>query len=256
LEINFLCEGEMTVLVGGRLLKVTSGRLGVFWAATPHQIVFVRGQPRFYWFTLPMAWVMQWSLPGALLNQLLQGAWLSDKAGSLLNAAKCECWLTDLREGRNRAAALEMEAALWRLGDQQPEEARSFRTVALPSQHRPVQRMASFIATHYTEPLRVEDVTACAGLHPNYAMTLFRRACGSGIMEFVVLHRLFHAKRLLMTTNLTILDIAMASGFGSTSRFYEAFQKNTGMTPTSFRRNLQSPPEASGAIHGKHRPSP
>jgi transcriptional regulator GlxA family with amidase domain len=40
-------------------------------------------------------------------------------------------------------------------------------------------------------------------------------------------HRLFHARRLLATTDRKLLDIAMEreSGFGSASRFYESFTR-------------------------------
>jgi AraC-like DNA-binding protein len=35
-----------------------------------------------------------------------------------------------------------------------------------------------------------------------------------------------------------ILNIALDSGFGSVSRFYEIFVRDTGITPRAYRRSL------------------
>lgn len=45
------------------------------------------------------------------------------------------------------------------------------------------------------------------------------------ILESLTEHRLFHARRLLATSSLKILDIAQESGFGSLSRFNQAFTR-------------------------------
>jgi hypothetical protein len=47
--------------------------------------------------------------------------------------------------------------------------------------------------------------------------------------------RLSHAQRLLVTTEDLILRIALSSGFGSLSRFNEAFRQAFGCTPREYR---------------------
>ena len=49
--------------------------------------------------------------------------------------------------------------------------------------------------------------------------------------------RLYHAKSALVGSSDKILTIAMDSGFGSLSRFYEVFVKDTGQTPQNFRQS-------------------
>ncbi len=102
-----------------------------------------------------------------------------------------------------------------------------------------VERMARFIALHYTEPISVADVAREVNLNPNYALTLFRRGIGMGIVEFVTWHRIMHAQRLLATSEVAILDIAFASGFGSTSRFYAAFKRECKCSPREYRTSLR-----------------
>ena len=98
--------------------------------------------------------------------------------------------------------------------------------------------MAAHIALHYTEKLRVEDIAKAAGLNPNYAMNLFSRTCGMSLLDYVIQHRLFHSRRLLATTDAKVIEIALESGFGSLSRFYEAFQRAYGRSPQAYRRRF------------------
>jgi len=54
--------------------------------------------------------------------------------------------------------------------------------------------------------------------------------------DYLTLHRLAEARRLLATTDLPVSRVAEASGFGSVSRFYRAFTDACGIPPARFRR--------------------
>ena len=49
-----------------------------------------------------------------------------------------------------------------------------------------------------------------------------------------------HAIKLMNTTNLKVIDIALESGFDSISGFYDAFKKITGTTPKNFKKGKQN----------------
>jgi len=83
-----------------------------------------------------------------------------------------------------------------------------------------VEQMAAFIAMRYTEQLTVADVGRHVNLHPSHAMTLFKRAFGTTLLNYITQHRISHAQRLLATTNKVVLEVALEAGFGSSSRFY------------------------------------
>ena len=55
-------------------------------------------------------------------------------------------------------------------------------------------------------------------------------------VQYLQTCRLLLAKNLLTSTNLSILDIAIASGFGSVRRFNDVFKKHYNLTPTSLRK--------------------
>ncbi|MBO9392294.1 AraC family transcriptional regulator, partial [Caldilinea sp.] len=56
------------------------------------------------------------------------------------------------------------------------------------------------------------------------------------IWEYTLQYRVAQAQRLLATSDTSVLDVALQSGFRSLSSFYAAFQRFTGKTPTDVRR--------------------
>ena len=95
--------------------------------------------------------------------------------------------------------------------------------------------MACLIAQRYTEQLTVAEIGERVGLHPNYAMGLFKKAFGTTLIDYLTHHRVSHAQRLLATTNEKIVEVAFNSGFNSISRFNEAFRRACGCTPRAYR---------------------
>ena len=117
----------------------------------------------------------------------------------------------------------------------QPED------TASSSELSPVERMASFIADHYTEPLPIARIAREVHLHPNYAMSLFRNNYAISIVDYITQYRIAHAQRLLVTTELNVSQIAIESGFGSVSRFYTAFKAACEQSPGEYRASLSLP---------------
>lgn len=94
------------------------------------------------------------------------------------------------------------------------------------------------MAERFSEPLTIAEIAAAAGLHPNYAMPLFQRHCGITIRDYLLQHRLTRAQQLMLTSDAKVIDVAMASGFGSVSAFYAAFTRTLGEPPEHYRRRL------------------
>ena len=99
--------------------------------------------------------------------------------------------------------------------------------------------MASHVATHFREPLAVADVAGAVHLHPSTAAAVFRREMGVTIGEYLAQCRVAEAQRLLISTDATTSEIALRAGFGSTSRFYERFVRDTGIAPAAYRRAMR-----------------
>ncbi len=249
IEINLLRSGSVTYMLGGRKVQIPAQRLSVFWAAIPHQIISFEDTTDYFVVTLPLAWFLQCKLPAQLVKSLLHGEVIAESTDSRGNAdiQLLGRWEQDFREAGEdlrKAVLLELQARLLRLALSAPptevsrQARRGHRAISETGLSK-VEQMAGYIAEHYTQPLTVEEIGASVDLHPNYAMSLFKKTFGVTLVSYVTQHRVSHAQRLLATTDAKILEIALASGFISTSRFNAAFAAECGCSPREYRREHQ-----------------
>ena len=238
IELNLPGEYGFTYLMGGRREQMKAGRLALFWAATPHQIVEFTGRCTYHVATVPLAWFLGWGLAEPLVQEVLAGGVVraADSAQKQGDRRLFTQWERDFAEAspeRLRIAALEVEARVRRLalGYRKPASARR-----LDGPVDKIESMAAWIARSYTGPVRLADIGRAVGLHPNYAAGLFHKAFGTTINAYVIAHRVAHAQRLLMTSEEKVLAVALASGFNTLSRFNEAFRRACGCTPREYRR--------------------
>ena len=246
IELNLLRQGSLTYLLGGNTVTIPAGRLAVFWAAIPHQIISSTDNTEYYVATIPFSWFLQCQFPGHFVDAILHARVVLDLEprpgdGDL---EMFERWVHDLASptpGKRRVAFLEIEARLLRFAEAVPQDIadgsvqKASQSMIETGGLKRVEQLALFIAQHYTEKISVEQISDAAGLHPNYAMAVFKKALGITLVDCLTQHRVSHAQRLLATTNDKIIDVAFSSGFTSLSRFHEAFRRWCGCSPKEYR---------------------
>ncbi len=89
---------------------------------------------------------------------------------------------------------------------------------------------------HFAEPIGVADAAAMAGMSRSRFHPAFRSATGTTFTRYLARLRASKAAELLRKSDQTVLQIALACGFGSLSRFYEAFGQEIGTPPGTWRR--------------------
>lgn len=77
------------------------------------------------------------------------------------------------------------------------------------------------------------------GISENYLSRLVKYSTGRSVGAWIDIVRIQRAKRLLASTDLPIIDIAASVGVEDQSYFSRLFKKETGMTPSSFRKKMQ-----------------
>ncbi len=106
-------------------------------------------------------------------------------------------------------------------------------------QHKNVavmKQVFDYIREHYAEPLTVGDLTGLTHYSENYFMKLFKEYTGKTLISYVNDFRLEQAKSLLLHTDMSITDIALRTGFNSTSYFIKKFQEVNGSSPHKYRK--------------------
>jgi AraC-like DNA-binding protein len=89
----------------------------------------------------------------------------------------------------------------------------------------------------YVDPkLSLEALAERLGLSPHQLSEFINARLDKSFPDFVDSYRIAEARRhLVAEPKRKILDIAFDVGFNSSSAFYAAFKKETGMTPSAFR---------------------
>jgi len=103
---------------------------------------------------------------------------------------------------------------------------------------RTVEDIKSYIIEHLAETLTVDGLAARAGYSAAYFSRIFRRATGYTPYAFILLARLELSQRLLLTTDLSIQQVAERSGFPSQANFAFMFRREFGCTPGSYRKTM------------------
>lgn len=95
----------------------------------------------------------------------------------------------------------------------------------------------TYLHEHFRENIRLDYLAEISHYTPNHFSTIFHREMHTTYNDYLNDLRIKHAKQLLTTTNLKIIDVGFQSGFNSYNNFYNTFKKNIGISPTVYREN-------------------
>jgi len=102
---------------------------------------------------------------------------------------------------------------------------------------RRIKLVLDYIEEHLARSITLQQLAALAEVSPRHFERAFRQALGVPPHSYVVQRRVDSARRLLTEQpTLAIHEVAARSGFSSSSHLAAAFRRQTGHTPTSFRR--------------------
>lgn len=104
-----------------------------------------------------------------------------------------------------------------------------------------VRYLAERIEGGFSEKLLLGDLAKELGVDLYYLSHFFREHFGLSFQEYLAKLRCEKARRELLLTDRSLLDISLSCGFSSPKYFQRAFQKQYGATPKEYRR--QAPRE-------------
>lgn len=105
------------------------------------------------------------------------------------------------------------------------------------SSHRlAVERVVAAMREEAGGPLSLRDMADIAHLSPFHFARTFRRVTGVSPGEFYTAVRLERAKRLLLTTSLSVAEVCFEVGYESLGTFTTRFTRLVGVSPGRMRR--------------------
>ena len=113
----------------------------------------------------------------------------------------------------------------------------NFHAAARPAEHESrLRQMLLFIHSRYAEKLTLAQTAACAGVSERETLCCFQRSLHQSPIEYLLAYRLNAAKKLLLTSERSMTEIAFCCGFSDASYFSRTFRAACGVTPMEYRK--------------------
>ena len=244
-EVNLILDGSVEILSQGREYHAETGDFFVFDPYQPHElraregtvlILSIQISPAFFSDYFPQ------------MESVRFGTEIFHRAASprhqqlyrqLLELTCCYCQKAPFYE---LDCARDINAMFRALLD-----VSAFTVVS--EAERPAQRarqervryLAERIEGGFSEKLLLGDLAKELGVDLYYLSHFFREHFGLSFQEYLAKLRCEKARRELLLTDRSLLDISLSCGFSSPKYFQRAFQKQYGATPREYRR--QAPRE-------------
>lgn len=97
---------------------------------------------------------------------------------------------------------------------------------------------ALYILNNYDHPLSIKKLADKQNIERTYLFRIFKKNSGKSPSEFITALRLQKGIELLKTPDLTIKEVALASGFPSYQSFFRVFKLHFNISPEDFRDKI------------------
>lgn len=100
----------------------------------------------------------------------------------------------------------------------------------------PIFLVQSYLRLHLDTPVSVPELAAMAGFSPSHFSARFRTVTGFSVVEYVKRLRMARARQLLITSELSVGEVAAEVGYVDPFYFSRQFHSVTGLSPRSYRQ--------------------
>ena len=103
--------------------------------------------------------------------------------------------------------------------------------------HYLIHKAITRVEVGYSTRLSQEEMAQDLGMTPEYFSYLFHKETGEKFTDFIRNYRVEIAKKLMITTDMKIQEVAYAVGYSDPKYFGKVFRKVTNETPLEFIKN-------------------
>lgn len=250
LEIGCCVSGKGRFFFGGKVYEVRPGDIFLVGSHEPHIAVSDPQDPSVYIFINfdPILLLQEDGmllLPFSYIPDRFDNRIPAEAAEAQSMARLMESILEECRERRQgycslvKGQLIELCVRLFRACSDRIEpgmDARRFDEKAF----RFMGQMIKFMETNFREPIGLNDLAKELGLSSAAASRYCKEIVGRSFSEYLQELRIREAKRLLASTDRSVTDIAMDSGFQSQASFFRLFKSQVGCSPQAYRSRSPS----------------
>ena len=104
--------------------------------------------------------------------------------------------------------------------------------------HKTIERTLEYINNNLSANLTLERLASAANFNAIYFHKLFKASTGKTLHEYVEDQRIKKSINLLISTDMTLTEIAYECGFSSQSYFSYAFKRRMGTSPRDYVKQI------------------
>lgn len=237
IEILYVYEGALAVSVNGNEITVEKGSVMLLSPRIPHATRFPDGGGKYNMLQFRLENYLGDNMNvGKYFNRFIQSA--SVPYSVFESEALCSVINKIFEEFNNK----ETEYILIIKGLIYNVVALLIREGVLPHSNltytEPILKVLpsiAYIEEHYSEKISLEEIAAVQRLAPSYFCRLFKKASGTGFVDYLNFVRICKSERMLSHSDKSILEISYELGFSSVSYFNRLFKKYKNCTPSEYR---------------------
>ena len=98
------------------------------------------------------------------------------------------------------------------------------------------QRFVEYVEKNYGKNIENSEVAAALCYHPNYLNSVVKNKTGKSMHKYIMEYRIMQAARLLISTELSVGDVALLTGFKNADHFSVYFKKIMGITASEYSK--------------------
>ncbi|WP_256758874.1 AraC family transcriptional regulator [Cohnella sp. WQ 127256] len=251
-EVEFLLilEGELTAFYREEQLILRKGDIALFGSSEPHttmqskegstkQLVF-QIDLRKYWDLSTLNSMQHFSeviRPLSSLNYIYRN---NDDARIQTSALIQEIFqeMNDARIGYELAVSSRIKNILLLLLRHDTDMQLNYNDNRLLGRLQPA---VDYVEQNLSEKLSVTEISSQLNMSYTHFIKTFKKAVGMSFTDFVVYKRIKKAEQQLLTSEVSIAEIAESVGFSNIGHFYDMFRRYNDCSPKEYKNKLRMP---------------
>jgi len=119
------------------------------------------------------------------------------------------------------------------------EEIRQMKISSTPVSTTNQERLLTmmlYIQEHYSDKITLEEIASSAVISTREALRCFQNSIHQTPFEYLISYRIDMAKKLLRSSEFSVTEIAIRTGFSNSAYFSKIFKRTCHMTPLAYRK--------------------